>query len=131
MKKAYFLPRALLLFVVFLALGAGIFRFSTHHYKNVAEWGEPDSNEVLLYEEDTYHLAGRIGEKGLTSKKFASAEVLGEVTPDGFLDRTAPLVVWSVDGKADFLIVIDEEEREWLYYREGVDNPAETETVTE
>lgn len=129
MKKAYFLPRALVLFVVFLAIGAGIFRFSTHHYQNIADWEDPASMEVLIYEDDTYHLAGEIGDPGLASKKYPKNEVLGEVTPDGLFDPSAPFVVWNVEGKANFLIVTTEDDKEWLYFREGVDNPAETETA--
>ncbi len=129
MKKAHFLLRAIILFVVFLAIGAGIYRYAHHHYKNIAEWGEPDSTEVLLYEDKTYCLAGEIGDPGLTSKKYPKNEVLGEVTPDNFWDKKAPFLVWSVEGKANFLIVTVEEEKEYLYYHESVENPAETETV--
>ena len=129
MKKAYFLPRALILFVVFLAIGAGILRFSTHHYKNIADWEDPASMDTLIYEDETYYLAGKIGDPDITSKKFPKNEVLGEVTPHGFFDLSAPLVVWSVEGKSNYLIVKDEEEKEWLYYRDGAVNPAETETI--
>ena len=81
-------------------MGAGILRFSTHHYKNIADWVEPDSAEALLYEGETYHLAGEIGESGLSSKKFPTDKILGEVTPESFWEPAAPFVVWSVEGKA-------------------------------
>ncbi len=129
MKKAHFLLRASILFVVFLAIGAGIFRYANHHYKNIADWEDPASTEALIYEGDTYYLAGKVGDPGLTSKQFPKNEVLGEVTPDSLLDPSAPLVVWSVEGKLKFLIVTDEEDREWLYYREDANNPTETETA--
>lgn len=129
MKKAHFLPRALILFAVFLAIGAGILRFAHHHYKNIADREDPASMEVLIYEDGIYYLAGEIGDLGMASKKFPKNEILGEVTPDGFFDMTAPLVVWSVEGKANFLIVTTETDKELLYYHESVDNPAETETV--
>lgn len=132
MKKAHFLPRALILFLVFLAMGVGILRFSTHHYKNIADWVEPDSAEALLYEGETYHLAGEIGESGLSSKKFPTDKILGEVTPESFWKPATPFVVWSVEGKANFLIVKignAEDEKAYLYYRDGVSNPAETETA--
>lgn len=129
MKKAYFLPRAIILFVVFLVIGAGLYRFSGHHYKNVADWCEPNDTAVLIYEDKTYYLAGEIGDPGMASKKFPKNEVLGEVTPESLWDTKAPFVVWSVEGKANFLIVTVEDEQEYLYYHESVDNPAETETV--
>ena len=129
MKKAHFLPRALLLFVLFLAIGAGILRYTNHHYKNIARWAEPDSVEVLLYEGDTYYLAGKVGDPGMASKKFPKNEILGEITPESLFVPSDPLVVWNVEGKLNFLIVTDEEDKEWLYYREDMKNPAETETV--
>ncbi len=129
MKKAHFLPRAIILFVVFLAIGAGIFRYANHHYKNIADWGEPDSAKILIYEDETYYLAGKVGDSGLASKKFPKNEVLGEVTPDSLFDTSDPLVVWSVEGKANFLIVTVKDEKEYLYYHESVDNPAETAAV--
>ena len=136
MKKAFFLPRALILFLVFLVIGAGIYRFAYHHYKNIAEWESSDSQQALLYEEDTFLLAGKIGDENLSAKKFSKEEVLGEVTPQGWFDNSKPFVVWSVEGKANFLIVT-KEAKDYLYYRKGVDNPAkpassataETETV--
>ncbi len=127
MKKAYFIPRALLFFVIFFVVGVGIYRFASHHYKNVAEWGEPDSSSALIYEEETFFLAGKIGEDKLSAKKFPKNEVLGEVTPENFFDNAKPFVVWSVEGKINFLIVTNEK-TEYLYYRNGVSNPAEPET---
>ena len=127
MKKAYFLPRALILFVVFLAIGAGIFRYANHHYKNIADWEDPTSAEALIYEDEIYYLAGKVGDPGMPTKKFSKNEILGEMTPDSLFDPSEPLVVWSVEGKLNFLIVTDEEDREWLYYRDGAENPVETE----
>lgn len=129
MKKAYFLPRALILFVAFLVIGAGIFRYANHHYKNIADWEDPTSTAILIYEGDTYYLAGKVGEPGMTSKKFPKNEILGEVTPDSLFDLSEPLVVWDVEGKEKFLIVTVGEDTEWLYYREDAENPAETETA--
>ncbi len=129
MKKAHFLPRALILFVVFLAIGAGIFRYANHHYKNIADWEDPASTEALIYEGDVYYLAGEIGDPGMASKKFPKNEILGEVTPDSLFDRSGPLVVWNVEGKQNFLIITTEDDKEYLYYHEDVENPAETETA--
>ena len=129
MKKAYFLPRALVLFLAFLLLGAGMFRYAHHHYKNVASWGEADSTRVLIYEGETYYLAGLMGERGLNAKTYPAGDVLGEVTPKNFLDKTPALVVHSVEGKDDYLILIMGEDEKYLYFHEKVDNPAETETV--
>ena len=126
MKKARFLLRALVFFVIFLAIGAGVLRFSTHHYKNIARWGETDSMENLIYEDEIYHLAGEIGDPGLGTKTFPKDEVLGEVKPDGILDRTPPYVVWSVKEKEDFLIIVVDDDTQLLYYHSDVSNPAET-----
>ena len=131
MKKAHFLPRALIFFVVFLAIGAAMFRYAHHHYKNIADWGDSDSLESLIYEDDTFFLAGEIGDDGLSSKKFPKNELLGEVTPDSLWSKDAPIVVWSVEGKANFLILTVGDDQELLYYREGVDNPAERDTHAE
>ncbi len=130
MKKAHFSLRALIWFVVFLALGAGILRFSTHHYKNVADWERPDSVEVLVYEEDTFYLAGKVGDNGISAKKFPQNEILGEVTPKSIFDATSPLIIWSVEEKEEYLIVVDEEKNQWLYYKEGAENPVAPETET-
>ena len=70
MKQAKFFPRLLILFLVFLALVFAMFRFASHHYKNVAQWGVADSREVLMYEGEVYCFAGEIGDPGLGSKKF-------------------------------------------------------------
>ena len=129
MKKAHFLLRAAAFFLLLLAIGAGMLRYAHHHYKNIADWEDPASREVLIFEEETYYLAGEIGDPGLSSKKFPTNEILGEVTPDSFFDMAAPWVVWSVEGKANFLIVTLEDEKKMLYYREDMKNPAETETV--
>ena len=129
MKKARFLPRILVLFLVFLALEFAMFRFAYHHYKNVAAWSVPDSREVLMYEGEVYYLAGEIGDPGLSSKKYPTDELLGEIKPESFFKKADPMLVWNVKEKENFLIVAVEDDVELLYYHEDIDNPAETETV--
>lgn len=123
MKKAYFLPRALILCLVFLLIGVGIYRFTLHHYKNVAEWTEADSQNELVYEETSYFLAGKIGGERLTAKKYTKEEVLGEIKPDGFFNIDEPYVLWTVKDKPNFLIV-SVDDTDYLYYKDGVNNPA-------
>ncbi len=127
MKKAYFFPRALILCLVFLVIGAGIYRFTFHHYKNVAEWNETDSQNALTYEDESYFLAGKIGEEKLPAKKYAKEEVLGEIKPDGFFNTDEPYVLWNVKDKKDYLIVAVDD-IEYLYYRDGVNNPVKPTT---
>ena len=129
MKKAHFLIRAIVCFIVFVMIGLGLHRFSNHHYKNIADWSEPDDTNVLIYQDKTYYYAGKIGDPGLAAKKFAKNETLGEVTPDSLWDKKEAFVVWSVEGKANFLIVTVGESTQYLYYHESVSNPAETETA--
>ncbi|MBE6558669.1 MAG: hypothetical protein E7661_06645 [Ruminococcaceae bacterium] len=131
MKKAYFIPRAIICFLIFVCLGLAFVRFASHHYANVAEWKDPASRDVLIYDEDAFYLAGEIGKNGLNEKDYPTEKVLGEVTPEGLFQKQDPVVIWMVENKKDFIIVVDEEDSRWLYYREGEENPAETEAATQ
>ncbi len=106
--RAYLTLRALCAFAVCLLVGVGIYFFSLHHHANVAEWGEEGSRETLIYEDTTYRLRGEIGSTGLSEGAFPTEELKGEVKPAGLLDPSQPLLVWTVKGKADYLVVVDD-----------------------
>ena len=82
-----------------------------------------------MYEGEVYYLAGEIGDPGLSSKKYPTDELLGEIKPESFFKKADPMLVWNVKEKENFLIVAVEDDVELLYYHEDIDNPAETETV--
>ena len=131
-KRAYLLVRAIVIFVVFLVALAGIYRIGNHHFANVAEWaGEESAREVLQYGDTTYHLAGKLGSKGISTNGYKTEELLGEVKPKGLFDPTPPLLLWSVKDKEGYMILIDENEDKYLYFAEGQVNPAEPETQAE
>ena len=128
-KKARYLLRALCLFVIFVIALAGMYRLGYHYHPNVAAWtGEGEPRDTMVYGDTTYHLAGKLGSKGIASGDYKTEELLGEVKPKSLFDTTPPLFVWSVDGKEGYLLLIDEEEEKYLYYAEGEVNPAETNT---
>lgn len=104
---AHFTLRALLIFAACLLVGVGIYLFSLHHHANVAQWGQEGSRETLIYEDTAYRLRGEIGDAGLSASAFATEELLGEVKPPKLLDFDKPLLVWTVKGKEDYLVVVD------------------------
>ena len=104
---AYLTLRALCAFAVCLLIGVGIYFFSLHHHSNVAEWGEDGDREVLICEEKTYRLRGEVGSAGLSESAFPTEELKGEVKPSRWFSPDQPLLVWTVKGKADYLLVID------------------------
>ena len=88
-KKAYFIPRAIIAFVLLMALILGIYLIGFRSWREVAEWGEGSNHEILIYEEETYVLIGQIGKKGLNLKKYPIHKVLGQVEKDGSVMTTA------------------------------------------
>jgi hypothetical protein len=141
-------------------------------YPDVAEWVEPGDHSALIYEEETYYLAGKIGKKGLTKSKYTADKVLGQVKNDGTPVTTEPVttsipettadpeweddeffediyeetetelqsvvppagaelfektghafILYSIEDKPEFLILLAEDGEQYLYYREGTENP--------
>jgi hypothetical protein len=121
--------RGLAMFLVF-ALGAMLlYWFCLHHFSNVAVWaGTAEVREAVVYEDQTFHLASKVGDYGLSASKYAQGELLGEVKPAGKEARTAAVKVYSVKGsdgfvKSDYLMVIYEDGVKYIYYLDGVENP--------
>lgn len=81
-KRAFFALRAVLAFVLLAALCAGIYWAGYHAYPDVAEWIAPGDHSAIVYKGETYLLAGTIGKRGLTAKKYPADELLGELAHD-------------------------------------------------
>ena len=125
-RKPYFLLRALVGFVVCMVMLLGVYRLGYHYYGNVATWaGEESPRDAMVYEDTTYYLAGKVGTQGMSSNNYKPDELLGEVKPASLFDQTPPLLVWSVEKKEGYLILIDEEGHKYLYYAEKMENPAQ------
>ena len=154
-KKAYFIPRAIIAFVLLMALILGIYLIGFRSWREVAEWGEGSNHEILIYEEETYVLIGQIGKKGLNLKKYPIHKVLGQVEKDGSVMTTAEetlpadteegetvnvtppdgtptiphehtYIVYAVKDMDGYLLVL-EDNGEYYLYRKA----SETETVEE
>ena len=82
-KKAFFTLRAIIAFVLLMALIVGLYLVGFRSWREVAEWGENSNHEVLIYEEETYVLVGQLGKKGLNLKKYPIDKILGQVRDDG------------------------------------------------
>ncbi|MBP3572003.1 MAG: hypothetical protein J6M42_08610 [Clostridia bacterium] len=154
-KRALFTLRALLAFVLLMALIAGLYLVGFRSWRKVAQWGENSNHEVLIYEEETYVLVGQLGKKGLNLKKYPIDKVLGQVEQDGTLMTTAEetlpadteggetvkvtppdgtptiphehtYIVYSVKDQEDYLLVLELDGEYYLYQK-----ASETETVEE
>ncbi len=95
-----------------------LYRWGYDSYKDVAEWVVPGDHSALIYQDETYYLAGRIGQKGLSKSKFAMDKVLGQVKDDGAPVTTEP-------------VTTAEPEPEEEYFPEDTDEWEETETTLE
>ena len=154
-KRALLTLRAVVAFLLLMALVVGIYLVCFRSWREVAQWGENSNHEVLIFEEKTYVLVGVIGEKGLTKDKYPIHKVLGQVKQDGTLMTTAEetlppdasegetiettppdgtptvprehtYIVYAVKDKEDYLIVLEKDGEYYLYQRS-----VETETETE
>ena len=135
-KKAFFTLRAIIAFVLLMALIVGIYLVGFRSWRKVAEWGEDSNHEILIYEEEAYVLVGQLGKKGLNLKKYPIDKVLGQVEKDGTLMTTAEetlppdaeegetvkvtppdgtptvlrehtYIVYSVEDQEDYLLVLE------------------------
>jgi len=154
-KRALFTLRAIIAFVLLMALIAGLYLVGFRSWRKVAQWGENSNHEVLIYEEETYVLVGQLGKKGLNLKKYPIDKVLGQVEQDGTLMTTAEetlptdteegetvkvtppdgtptvphehtYIVYSVKDQEDYLLVLELDGEYYLYQK-----ASETETVEE
>ena len=152
-KRAFFALRAVIAFVLLMALIVGLYLVGFRSWREVAKWGENSNHEVLIYEEETYVLVGQIGKKGLNLKKYPIDKVLGQVRKDGTLmttaeetlppdaeegetvkvtppdgDPTLPhehtYILYSVKDQEDYLLVLELDGEHYLYQK-----ASETETV--
>ena len=115
--------RILLVFALLAALLALIYWLGYDSYRNVAEWAEPGSHEALIYEEEVYYLAGRVGQKGLTKSKYPIDKVLGQVRDDGTPVETEPVTTEAVTTAAPETLPPDPEDTE---PEEETDPPVES-----
>lgn len=121
--------RGLVIFLIFALLAVALYWFCLHHFKNVAVWsGTTEVRDSIVYEDQTFHLAAKLGSYGVPASKYAQGELLGEVKPAGEEARTAAVKVYSVKGssgfvKPDYLMVIYEDGVKYIYYLDGVENP--------
>ena len=68
-KRALFLLRAGIAFVLLFALIGGLYVWGYRSWSSVAEWAdEMGGHAALVYEGDTYALVGKMGKGNLTSK---------------------------------------------------------------
>ena len=154
-KKAFFTLRAIIAFVLLMALIVGLYLVGFRSWREVAKWGENSNHEVLIYEEETYVLVGQLGKKGLNLKKYPIDKVLGQVEQDGTLMTTAEetlppdaeegetvkvtppdgtptvhhehtYIVYSVKDQEGYLLVLEDNGEYYLYQ-----TASETETVEE
>lgn len=83
--------RILLVFALLAALLVLLYRLGYDVYKDVAEWAEPGNHDSIVYDGETYHLAGVMGKKGLTKSKFPQDKIIGQVRDDGVPAITEPV----------------------------------------
>lgn len=155
-KRAFFLPRAVVAFILLFALIAGLYLIGFRSWREVAEWGEGSDHTVLIYEDETYTLTGVIGKKGLNLKKYPIDKVLGQVRDDGSVmtteevtfpeeteegetlkvtppDGTPTLphehtyILYSVKDQEDYLLVL-EKDGEYYLYQKTVETESESGT---
>ncbi len=150
--SAHFALRAAGAFVLLMALIGFLYWWGYHGYATVAEWSEPGNHESFVYQDETYYRSGVIGKRGLTLKKYPIDEIVGKVKDDGIpaiteavtlspdadsnetvavtpqeadptLAQDHAYVLYSVEDKEDFLLLLEADGKYYLYYREGTDNP--------
>ncbi len=166
-KRAWFTLRAIGATLILALLLGVIYLAGYRAYPTVAEWSEPGNHDAFVYKEDTYHLAGVLGKRGLLEKNYPIDKLIGKVHDDGVpteeptepetetetipadtdepwdtedpadteavtkppknadptLARDHAYVLYSVEGKEEYLLLLAEDGKLYVYYREGTDNP--------
>ena len=155
-KRAFFLLRAVLAFILLFALIAGLYIWGYRSWSPVAEWADEEGgHNALTYDGKTYELVGVMGKGKLTAKSYPIDEVLGKVKDDGSTmatetetfpadteegetlkvippdgDPTLPAehtyILYSVKDKEDYLIVLEQDGEYYLYKLEAEETSAET-----
>jgi hypothetical protein len=132
LQKAALFARGAVVFVILLAVVAGLCWMGYHRYPNVADWaGETDDfmSGVYLRETDRFYVritmsdeSDEEGEDGEEIIKYTVEKVLGEVTPAFPMDWNTNYVVEKIKDEEDLVyITIDDEQV--LYCAEDTDNP--------
>lgn len=136
-RRVPLLVRGLLIFLVILALFAGLWWFCLHHYGNAGAWAgdEPDIKSDILYEDKVFHLAGKVGAYGLTSGKFMKTDLLGEIRPAGKDALTDTYLLYTVKNNKRviderYMIVVYSDGVSYVYYLDGEENPYKGEWPT-
>ena len=83
--------RILLVFAVLASFLVILYRFGYRAYRENAQWVEEGNHDALIYEGETYYLAGKLGQKGLSKSKYPVDKLLGQVRDDGDPVTTEPV----------------------------------------
>jgi hypothetical protein len=156
-KRAFFLVRAAIAFVLLIAVIAGLYIWGYRSWLPVAEWADEEGgHNALMYDGETYALVGKLGKGDLTAKNYPIDKVLGQVKDDGSTmatetetfpaeteegetlkvippdgDPTLPAehtyVLYSVEKKEDYLLVLEQDGEYYLYKLVAEDTTADTE----
>ncbi len=156
-KRAFFLLRAVAAFVLLFALIVGLYLWGYRSWSSEAEWADEEGgHEALVYDGETYALVGKLGKGDLTAKNYPIDKVLGKVMDDGSTmatetetlpaeteegetlkvippdgDPTLPsehtYILYSVENKRDYLLVLEQDGEYYLYKLVDEDTTAETE----
>lgn len=156
-KRAFFLLRAVLAFVLLFALIAGLYIWGFRSWSTVAEWADEEGgHNALIYDGKTYELVSVIGKGKWTEKNYPMDEVIGKVRDDGSTmatetetlpadteegetlkvippdgDPTLPAehtyILYSVKNKEDYLIVLEQDGEYYLYQLVVEETATETE----
>ncbi len=122
--KTKFLVRAICFFLAFLLIGIVVYVVSYHYHPDVATWsGEGMPKNTLTYEHKLYYLAGEVGSQSLSTSKYEAEELLGQVKPSELRELMSCYLLWSVKGKTSYVIVKDQNGKQFLYYVDGETNP--------
>jgi hypothetical protein len=130
LKRPLIILRALVVFAVILAVLAGVYWISYHHYKDVAYWsGDVSLRDTLVYDGNEYKYAGKWGEGEFRESSYKFDDIIGEVTPVDKLASFGELVrISSVEKYPDLVIVTYEDGSDHVFYKAGTVNPAAPET---
>lgn len=101
-KPALFVLRAVIAFVLLGVLLAVLYWWGYGSYRDVAEWVEPGDHSAFVYQGKTYYLSGVIGKRGLTLKKYAIDQIVGQVRDDGTPVMTEPVTLPEADTEEEF-----------------------------
>ncbi len=97
------------------------------YYPEVAEWTDGEGQNKLIYKGKTYYLVGKNNAQGLN---YTAGERVGYVSRDNASRENASMM-YKVQSYVYLILVEREDGQKYLYCREGVSNPPETQTARE